>query len=192
VLESSTAVYGAGPRDPALATEDTALPPAPSGRTRDAAEIEKFVARLGAQRPDIRLCVLRCAPLVGPRVATPLARYLRRAVLPTVLGFDPRMQLLHAEDAVGALLVAVLGDAEGTYNVAGDGAVYLSQAARRLGRLALPVPAVALPWMLGPVDVAVGLLRYGRVVDTSRMKKELGFQPAYTTAEALRAVDETR
>jgi UDP-glucose 4-epimerase len=185
VLLSSTAVYGAGPNDPALATEDTPLPAVASGRARNAAEIENYVEGLAQRRPELRVCVLRLAPLAGPTIRTPLARYLHRTLLPTVLGYDPRVQLLHEDDAVEALVRATLGDAAGTYNVAGDGVLYLSQAARRLGRFTLPMPAVALPWFLGRVDVPLGLLRYGRVVDTSRIKKELGFIPAYSTAAAL-------
>lgn len=192
VLQSSTAVYGAAPNDPALATEDTPLPAVAGGRARNAAEIEKYVEGLAHRRPELRVCVLRLAPLAGPTVRTPLARYLRRTLVPTVLGYDPRLQLLHEDDAVEALLRATLGDVAGTYNVAGDGALYLSQAARRLGRLALPTPAVALPWFLGRVDLPLGLLRYGRVVDTSRIKKELGFVPAYSTAAALKTLGGAR
>jgi UDP-glucose 4-epimerase len=105
-----------------------------------------------------------------------------------MLGYDPRLQLLHEDDAVDALLRATLIEAVGTYNVAGDGALYLSQAARRLGRPQVPVPAGVLPWFLGRVDPPIWLLRYGRVVDTARIKKELGFAPTYTTAEALQAL----
>ena len=192
VLQSSTAVYSAGPLDAALATEDTPPPPGASGRARDAAEIEKYVDGLAQRRPELRVCILRFAPLAGPTVRTPLARYLRRTLLPTMLGYDPRLQLLHEDDAVDAVLRATFADAVGTYNVAGDGALYLSQAARRLGRAQLPVPAVALPWFLGRVDLPLGLLRYGRVVDTTRIKKELGFVPTYTTAEALQTLREGR
>jgi UDP-glucose 4-epimerase len=192
VLESSTAVYGAGPNDAALATEDTPLPAGASGRARDAAEIEKYVDGLAQRRSGLRVCLLRLASLAGPTVRTPLARYLRRTVVPTMLGYDPRLQLLHEDDAVDALLQATLGEAVGTYNVAGEGALYLSQAARRLGRPQLPVPAAMLPWFLGRVDPPLWLLRYGRVVDTSRIKKELGFAARYTTAEALQALGERR
>jgi len=192
VLESSTAVYGAGPHDAAVATEDTPLPAGASGRARDAAEIEKYVDGLAQRRAGLRVCLLRLAPLAGPQVRTPLARYLRRTVVPTMLGYDPRLQLLHEDDAVEALLRATLAEAVGTYNVAGEGTLYLSQAARRLGRPQLPLPAAMLPWFLGRVDPPLWLLRYGRVVDTSRIKKELGFAPAYTTAEALQSLRESR
>jgi UDP-glucose 4-epimerase len=43
-----------------------------------------------------------------------------------VLGYDPRVQLLDAEDAIGALRRAVLDPVRGAVNVAGDGVVSLS------------------------------------------------------------------
>ena len=66
-------------------------------------------------------------------------------IVPTSLGFDPRLQLLHEADAVEVLRLATRGDAPpGVVNVAGDGVVLLSQAVRRAGRVRLPVPAPAM------------------------------------------------
>jgi UDP-glucose 4-epimerase len=116
--------------------------------------------------------------------------------VPTVLGYDPRLQFVHIDDAVRALVLAVLGAHPGTFNVAGDGAMLLSQITRRLGRLTFPVVSFgsaffgSLIRQAGIADFTpdqVALVRYGRLLDTERMKTRLGFQPRYSSAEALRA-----
>jgi UDP-glucose 4-epimerase len=117
-------------------------------------------------------------------------------VVPTVLGYDPRLQFVHIDDAVRALVLAALGAHPGTYNVAGDGALLVSQITRRLGRLTFPVVSFgsgffgSLIRRAGIADFTpdqVALVRYGRVLDTERMRSRLGLEPGYTSAEALSA-----
>jgi UDP-glucose 4-epimerase len=140
--------------------------------------------------------VLRFAPFTGPGVASPLLDYLTMPVVPTVLGYDPRLQFVHIDDAVRALVLAAIGAHPGTYNVAGDGAMLLSQITRRLGRPTFPVVSFgssffgALIRRAGIADFTpdqVALVRYGRVLDTTRLKSRLGWEPEHTTADALRA-----
>ena len=45
--------------------------------------------------------MLRYQPEIGAGLDTPLVRYLTLPVVPVQLGFDPRLQLLHADDATG-------------------------------------------------------------------------------------------
>jgi UDP-glucose 4-epimerase len=115
-------------------------------------------------------------------------------VVPTVLGFDARLQFLHETDLLEVLRHATLDGVHGAFNIAGDGIVMLSQAVRRLGRPTLPVPGPALSQvgsLLRQAGVAglspelAGLLTFGRGVDTSRMRKVLGFRPDYTTEAAF-------
>jgi UDP-glucose 4-epimerase len=114
--------------------------------------------------------------------------------VPTVLGFDPRLQFVHERDGLEVLWRTTLGDYGGTFNIAGDGVVTLSQAVHRAGRPAVPVPQAAAPWVgqalrrLGLADFSaeqVRFLSYGRVVDTTRMREVLGFEPRYTTRQAF-------
>ena len=184
-------------RDPALFAEDTPphRPPT-SGYGKDVAEAEGYVRGFARRRPDVAVSVLRFAPFAGPGVVSPLLDYLTMPVVPTVLGYDPRLQFVHIDDAVRALALAVAGSHPGTYNVAGDGAMLLSQIMRRLGRVTVPVPSFGTTFFgtlirqAGILDFTpdqVALVRYGRVLDTERLKTRLGFEPAYSTAEALRA-----
>lgn len=195
VMKSTTAVYGSGPKDPAVFTEQmTARSEAPHGYAKDAIEVEASARSFARRRTDIDLTVLRFANFIGPGVASALTRYFSLPVVPTALGYDPRLQLIHEEDAVEALTRAVLGSHAGTFNVAADGVVLLSQALRLLGRPSLPLalplaaPVASLLRRLGLVDFSTEQLRlliYGRVADTSRIHRATGFRPKRTTREAL-------
>jgi UDP-glucose 4-epimerase len=194
-VKSSASVYGSSSRDPAMFTEDMSAKRMPrSGYAKDVLEVEGYVRGFARRRPDVAVTMLRAANTVGPWVSTPLTHYFRLPLVPTVLGFDARLQFLHEADLLGALEHATLGGVHGTFNVAGDGILVLSQALRRIGRPTVPVPSFALG-ALGAVSRQAGvkglqaelsgLLTFGRGLDTTRMRSVLGFRPTYTTAEAF-------
>lgn len=195
VVKSTTTVYGASSRDPAMFTEDMGPRRAPrSGYAKDIAEIESYVRGFGRRRSDVRVTLLRVANVLGPQVSSPISSYFRLPVIPTVMGHDARLQFLHEHDLYAVLRHAVLGDVAGTFNVAGSGILMLSQAVRRLrrGRLSLPGAAVgSLGSALRSAGLAdfsteeLGFLTYGRGVDTTRMRDILGFEPQRTTHEAF-------
>ncbi|WP_110240998.1 SDR family oxidoreductase [Nocardioides gilvus] len=195
VVKSTTTVYGGSSRDPAMFTEDMGPKSVPrSGYAQDVYEIEGYVRGFARRRPDVRVTTLRCANVIGPHVESPLTNYFRMSVIPTVLGFDPRMQFLHEDDLYDVLRHAATTDVSGTFNVAGDGMVLLSQVIRRLGKLNVPMPGFAVARAVTALRSArltdfsreqLAFLTYGRGVDTTRMRQELGFEPNYSTAEAL-------
>jgi UDP-glucose 4-epimerase len=195
VVKSSTAVYGASSRDPAMFTEDMAPKRMPrSGYGKDVVEVEGYVRGFARRRPDVSVTLLRAANTMGPTVSSPMAQYFRLPVIPTVLGFDARLQFLHETDLLEVVRQAALEKIHGTFNVAGDGVLMLSQAVRRLGKPAVPMPSFAVSQvgaLMRQARVAdfspeqVAFLTYGRGVDTRRMREVLGFRPKYTTAEAF-------
>ncbi|MFD7898057.1 NAD-dependent epimerase/dehydratase family protein [Streptomyces sp. NPDC059743] len=200
VVKSSTSVYGSAPRDPAVFTETTPPKSLPSGGfAKDAVEVEGYVRGFARRRPDVAVCVLRFANILGPAADSPLAEYLSLPVLPTVFGYDPRLQFVHEDDVIDVLMIAsdeprrsTLNS--GTFNVAGEGVLLLSQCSRRLGRPTVPVPLPAVTWVgtalrtVGMTDFSpeqIRLLTHGRVVSTDQMRETLGFVPTYSTAEAF-------
>jgi UDP-glucose 4-epimerase len=153
------------------------------------------------RRPDIAVTVLRFANFIGPSIDTPLTRYLALPVVPVGLGFDPRIQLLHEDDAIEVLRLAAQSDRPGVFNVAGTGALLRSQLLRRLGRVpvAVPSPAVDIVGRLvrrsGVIDFSpeqLHFLTFGRVVDTARLHTEFAYLPRYTTSTALADYARTR
>ncbi|WP_236789794.1 NAD-dependent epimerase/dehydratase family protein [Amycolatopsis sp. GM8] len=195
VVKSTAAVYGAGPRSPAVFTEDSDLiPDSWDGHAKDAVEMEGYVRGLARRRPDLTITLARFANVIGPEVDTVLARYFALPVVPTVLGYDARLQLLHSSDALTVLEMATLEDKPGVFNVGSDGVLTLSQAVRRAGRIELPVPRALIPSVAKMLRGArlvdfsqdqVRLLNYGRVVDTTRLKEVFGYRPRWTTAAAF-------
>jgi UDP-glucose 4-epimerase len=195
VVKSTTAVYGSSSRDPALFTENMEPRGLPSsGYAKDSVEVEGYVRGLGRRRPDVDVTLLRFANFIGPRIDTPLTRYFSLPVVPRVLGFDPRVQFLHEEDGMEVLRRAIVEDHRGTFNVAGEGVLLLSQAIRRAGRteITFPSPAVSLVGSLfrrsGLVDFSpeqLAFLQFGRGVDTTRLHEDFGFVPSYSTIDAF-------
>ncbi len=196
VMKSSTAVYGSGPGEPSLIPEDHAARQVDlSGYARDCAEAETYARDFGRRRPDVELVVLRTQNVVGPTVQTSMTRYFSLPVVPSALGYDPRLQFLHEVDAVDALLAASTKPVRGIFNIAGDGVVYLSQAIRLLGKTQVPLLlptaqfAAAMLRRFSIIDFPTDqlpLILYGRVVQTRRAKQHLGFSPRWSTIDALK------
>jgi UDP-glucose 4-epimerase len=188
VVKSSQAIYGPGPGDPSFFSEDmTSVDRPASSMTRDLLEMEQLVSEFALRNESCQVTVLR----LGFRVSedTTLAGYLSLPIVPTFAGFDPRLQLLHEEDAVEAIVRAVLGDHPGAFNVAADGVVLLSQAIAIMGGTPAPILPPYGHWLarlalraLTRVDLQAHLadvVTYGSVADCSKLEAEFGWKPAY-------------
>ncbi|HET6508295.1 MAG TPA: NAD-dependent epimerase/dehydratase family protein [Baekduia sp.] len=199
VVRSAAAIYGSAPDAPAFFTEDLARSATLRTRfQRDIAELERLVAAFARRHPAVVCTTLRLQPVIGTTLDSPIMSLFRSPVVPTFLGFDPRLQLLLDEDALGAIVAAVNVPVRGPVNVAADGTVSLARMLRRLGKRALPIAApvyaptvraLARAGVVPPIDDdVVSYLRHGRGVDTTRMRAELRFVPTRTTVEAIDAV----
>lgn len=200
VVKSSTSVYGSSSRDPAMFTEDMGPKRQPrAGFGKDSMEVEGYVRGFSRRRPDTAIHLLRFANVIGPVIRTSFTDYFTLPLIPTALGYDARLQFLHEDDLVRAMVRSTVGTEEGIVNVAGDGVITLAQAVALVGRPSIPVIAPAAG-MVGGVFKRFGLadyspdqmslLSFGRGVDTSRMRESFGFEPEYTTREAFESFAE--
>lgn len=195
IVKSSTAVYGSAAANPSILSEDHAHRRVDlAGYAKDCADAETNARDFGRRRPDVDLSILRFQNVIGPTIETNLSQYLSLPIVPTALGFDPRLQLVHESDAVEALRLALTRDARGIFNIAADGIVYLSQALRLLGQVQLPLfqpmaqSVASIIHHLGIVDFPLDQLRlllFGRVVDVSRARRTLGFAPRFTSSACI-------
>ena len=197
VARGSAAIYGSEGAAPAFFTEEGARRyPLKTRFQRDVGELENYFETFARRHPEVTCCVLRYQPEIGPDIRTPLVRYLSLPVVPTQLGFDPRLQFVHSSDATGAIEAAVRNPVRGAVNVAPSGAVSLSRILRTAGKPTLPIPHPLFGPALtqlgrrfelgGTYGDAVRLLRYGRGVDNRRLREEVGYEPAFDALGAVR------
>ena len=197
VVKSSQAFYGAGPYDPSFFSEDMVnFDKSASGLTSDLLEMEQLVSEFTLRNESCDATVLR----LGLRVSegTSLARYLSLPIVPTFAGFDPRLQLMHEDDAVEAIVRATLGHHPGVFNVAGDGVVLLSQAIGVMGGSPAPILPPYGRWlarlglrMFAGVELPAHLadiMAFGSVMDCSRLEAAFGWRPAFSSRQAMDAL----
>ena len=125
-----------------------------------------------------------------------LAAVLRKAPVGPVLP-DPGtpFQLVHTDDVATALAAAVRGDGPpGIYNLAGAGTISVTDLAHALGWHSVPVPRAGIALGTGVLDMLplmppqaswLNALRVPVVMDTTRAREQLGWQPQHDTLAVL-------
>jgi nucleoside-diphosphate-sugar epimerase len=213
VYTSSAAVYGRGGTPSQPLYEDAAMQaPARLFYARHKSQAELVVHDI-VDGTDTELFVFRPCGIIGPHAAGELARrlpiparrFVRRfatiaagAQLRPALPAPPvPFQFVHEDDVAQAVAIAARGDGPpGTYNLAGAGVVDGSEALRQLGIRPLPLPRAAVAGSLRvvarlpPLPPALGwpeLVREPLILDTTKARDELGWEPRFTTRRALRA-----
>lgn len=202
VLKSSTAIYGARPSNSAFLAEDSALRGSQTwGTVRDLIDVEKFCQGFRRQAPDVQVTTLRFASIVGPTVDTPMTRFLKDPRTPSLLGFDPRMQIIHEDDVVEALVHAIKEDVRGVFNVAAKDVLPLNKMRGLASKPPIAVVHLLAYWGMGlrgdagkrvkrHLPLEPDYLRYPWVADLRRMQEELGFEPHYTAEDTVRQLAE--
>lgn len=192
---SSTMLYGARLENPSWLTESHPLAASQDSRwLRDKVDADAQVRRFSEANPDRDISVVRVGIVLGEGTRNFWSRYLGRSVVPTVLGFDPLFQILHAEDASRGMHALVKQAPRGIFNLAGRGVLPLSQVIHHLGHRALPIPASAgsallsTLWRAQLIEIPPMFLDYLRwpwVADIHHLYEQVGFLPRYSTREAV-------
>jgi UDP-glucose 4-epimerase len=195
VVRGSAGIYGAEPNAPQFYTEEMArLFPLRTRFQRDVGEIENYFEGYARRHPEVVCTMLRYQPSIGPGTDSQPTRYLSAPVVPTFLGFDPRLQFVHESDGIEALLATIRNPVRGAVNVAAPGTVGLTKMLRMAGKVSVPIPE---PVFVATVNAGrrIGmppispdfrrLLRFGRAVDVTRLIEEVGYMPRYSASEAI-------
>jgi UDP-glucose 4-epimerase len=203
VLKSSGHVYGCRHNLPAFVKEDRRLDVnSRHAFVRDIVEVEAMLADFSIRNPQVTPVVLRFSNALNAEEPQPLARYLDLPLVPTVLGYDPVMQLIHRDDCVRALAIAALEAPGGTFNIATPDPAPLTrilEAAGKphapllpptgLGMTALTLRALGLAFLSPQL---LDLLRWGRSLNVGRAADLMGFKTDRGTYEAFEDFVEQR
>jgi len=195
VVTSSGAAYGYYPDNPAWITEDWPV------RGNEAFAyayhkrlVEEMLARWRTEHPELQQVVLRIGTILGATVHNQITDLFEKPRLIAIRGSDSPFVFIWDQDVAGSILHAISTDKTGIYNVAGDGALTISEIAARLGKRCVVLPA----WLIGAALAVlnrlhltqygpeqVDFLRYRPVLDNRRLKQEFGYVPRKTSSEVF-------
>ncbi len=204
VVISSTLAYGAHPDNHGMLTEEAPLrgnEAFPYGYYKAITDV--MIQEFAQEHPNIMITILRPCTVLGPNIDNYVSRLLFMPFVICVRASDPQVQFVHEDDFVKACVIAAEKKVSGAFNIAGDGAMTVSEIAGHLGKrlIALPAalmyPAWEVLWRLHcpGVEVNSGYLHYARysfVASNQKAKEQLGFCPAYSSAETLDATIKAR
>jgi nucleoside-diphosphate-sugar epimerase len=206
IYSSSVGAYSPGPKNRPVAESWPTDGVPTCTYSREKAYVERILDTVETRHPETRIVRLRPGFVLkgaaasgirrlfaGPFLPTPLLR-------PTFIPFVPRLpelrfQAVHSHDVGHAFRLATVNrDACGAFNVAADPVLGSAELAELFGARTVPIPArvlrrlAALAWhtRLVPTEPGmVDLLLTLPLMDTSRARHELGWQPTHSAAEAL-------
>ncbi len=201
VVLSGANVYGPQASNPQFLTEDAPLLGAQHfGGMRDLVELDMLAQSFFWKHPSTDTVILRPCHIVG-RVRNAASNYLRLERPVMIMGFDPMMQLVHEKDVVRAIQLALRPEVRGIFNIRGPGEMPISHLVCKAGGrprvLPSPLARVAVDqlWRLRLSSFPsqeLDHLRYVCMVDDSRAREELGYEPIYSIDRALRDLRRVR
>ncbi len=191
VFASSVTAYGAHPEhDGTRFTEDEPLDPHRAMIYEwHKAQAERMIAESGVSALRVRPTVV-----VGRNAYNGPANVYRQPVVPD-LGGEVEIQMIHQEDVGRFFAHAVGHSATGAVNLAPADTLTWTEIAERANRRSLHTPTKPLQAMLGAaakvngqaesIDALFNLFIHWPVADTTRLNGELGFEPAWSSREAI-------
>lgn len=194
---SSSTAYGFHPDNDKPLTEDSPLRGnADFTYSKNKREIEMAIPEWIKDSSGMSLTILRPCFVVGPGFDNPLSRYLGKKIVFLPFHTEP-MQFVHEDDLVRIIYQALRDKKDGVFNVGGDGTISFAEMVKKLGGILIPLPDKLLSffnaiawnlhlWFLSEFpNPAMNMLRYPWVVNSDKLKRQLGFTYKYTTREAF-------
>ena len=201
VVLSSANVYGPQPGNAQFLTEDAPLLGGSRfGEIRDLIEVDMLAQSFFWKHPETETVILRPVHILGSVHNAP-SNFLRLPVVPTLLGYDPMVQVIQERDVVTALKLALEPGIKGIYNLAGPEPIPLSRIVDVLDKSTLPIPfslgnaMMKRLWSMHLTSFPppeLDHIRYVCMVDDKRARQVLGFKPAHTIEETILSVHADR
>lgn len=205
VYASSVGAYSPGPKERRV-DESWPVDGIPTSfYSRHKAAVETLLDAFERREPDVRVVRLRPGLIFKAEAASEIRRLFAGPFLPgflvqkRLIPLMPRVprlrfQAVHSRDVGEAYRQAVVREVEGAFNIAAEPEIGVEELCELFGARSFPLPAGALrtaadlSWKLrlqpsspGWIDLALGV----PAMDTSRAKELLGWQPEFSSSQAL-------
>ncbi len=195
VVLSGAQLYGPSATSGAFLSEDAPLLGGQSDRRlADAIAVDMMVQSFFWKSPETQTVILRPVHVIGAHLQNAPSRFLRQRRVPLLMGFDPMVQLVHEDDLVDAVALALTPGPRGVFNITGPTQAPLSRLLAARGIQGVPLPSMLLGAALTRAR-ALRLtrldqhdlvhLKYSCVVDGGRALQELHYTPKRSLSQAL-------
>ena len=200
LVASSTTAYGAWPDNPVPLTEEHPVRGMPNYEyARDKTEIDRMCQLWAAQHSDRVMTIVRPCIVFGPNVDNYIVRFWQNAPFITLIdGIDLELQYVHEDDVVDAVSRLLAERKEGIFNLTDDGTIRQSEGAALAGlktrevsyrnarRIAAAFWRLHLPRAEAPPG-QLDFLRFPWAASNEKIKRELEWQPSFTSRQAFEA-----
>lgn len=195
VVTSSGAAYGYHADNPVPLRESDPLRGNPEFAYADhKRQVEEILAQARQDHPALEQVILRVGTVLGEGAENQITALFHKPRLLAVAGSESPFVFIWSRDLARILARAATDGPPGIYNVAGDGALGVSELAQSLGKSVLRLPAWALKAALTfarPIGLSrygpeqVRFLQYRPVLDNTALKNAFGYTPERNSAEVF-------
>ena len=195
IVSSSGAAYGYYPENAEWIDENDPLRGhAKFAYARHKREVEEILAEGRVKHPEVRQLILRPGTVLGKRVNNQITDMFKKKSILGIKGCDSRFVFIWDQDVISVIGKGLEKGCSGIYNLAGDGALSLSEIADIMQKPYRQIPPGLLQFALrvlkplrltqyGPEQL--DFLRYRPVLANRRLKEEFGYTPRYTSRDAF-------
>lgn len=196
IYTSSGAAYGYHADNPAWLCEDDACRGnAEFAYSDHKRQVEEMLADFRQKHPELKQLIFRVCTILGRHTRNQITDLFDGKRVMGLSGAQTPFVFIWDMDVVGAIVKGIRdADAQGVYNLAGDGALTMAELAEIMGKphLSLPTGLVkAALWVMQKVGATqygpeqVMFLQYRPVLDNARLKSEFGYTPLKTSREVF-------
>lgn len=156
--------------------------------------VENMMADYRETHPELEQIIFRIGTILGQNVSNQITALFEKPVVLGIQGSESPFVFIWDQDVVDCLIQAISNEATGIFNVAGDGAVTITELSRLLGKKMLRLPASIVKNGLFVLkrlrltqygEEQINFLRYRPVLDNTRLKTQFGFTPSFSSREVF-------
>lgn len=195
VVTSSGAAYGYHADNPEWLVEDDRI----RGNEEFAYShhkrlVEEMMADYRKKQPELEQVIFRIGTILGKNVNNQITALFEKPVVLGIRGSESPFVFIWDQDVVACLIQSISNETTGVFNVAGDGAVTITELGQILGKKVVRLPAGIIKnglFVLKRLNLTqygeeqINFLRYRPVLDNTRLKNDFGFTPTFTSREVF-------
>lgn len=157
-------------------------------------QVEEMLAQASIDTPELEQVILRVGTVLGAGLENQITALFHKPRLLALFGCESPFVFIWTRDLARILARSIVDGPAGIFNVAGDGALGVTELAKALNKPIMRVPAWVIKAVLS-VAHPIGLSRYGPaqvrflqyrpVLDNSALKAIFGYVPELSSAEVF-------